>query len=431
MQYANPLFSINSLPRDLVDEIASFFNKDPTLSTKCDLMQMSEEPLIKNLPEKNKNIYFITRNGIWYFDCNISRLEKLKFLPQKSLKSLAEKLNITKKRPATQQDLLLITDYTGHTQAPLSQLVLISRLFYDTIQYKRLTPKLLQYVAYGNQSKVKEILTLCPELLMHKGKVTDYSGRTFKKISAFQYAIWAWDTKFMAPMLLNLLPKNNKGKAIQKELQIQYEQLVNQGINYSLDGKEYNEQHFDFSSIIEKMKFFVKNFNIWADSECRFYWGNKIGHAQFLLPVHVAQFYCDPQVIYDVNTDVSQLSLSYMPPYIVNKGSNKHFWYATLKNKKLGKDLGVIRDPLQIYFYGHNDKAAIALENSMAWHNYMRNMVKSDIVLNLHLINQLHAARKDDLLALKTQLYAPISPVKQLPSPINKDTASDMCCIML
>ena len=49
------------------------------------------------------------------------------------------------------------------------------------------------HVAFGEQDEAKEMLKINPELLLHKGDVTDYSNRTFKGITAFQYALWALD----------------------------------------------------------------------------------------------------------------------------------------------------------------------------------------------------------------------------------------------
>ena len=66
-------------------------------------------------------------------------------------------------------------------------------------EYKRLlsndlmTAKVLMLVAQGQQTQAQALLVHQPNLLSQRGDVTDYSGRTFKNITAYEYAYWAKD----------------------------------------------------------------------------------------------------------------------------------------------------------------------------------------------------------------------------------------------
>ena len=53
--------------------------------------------------------------------------------------------------------------------------------------------QLLQSVAEGEQDKAEEFIQKNKNLLLYPGTVKDLSGREFKQITAFQYALWALD----------------------------------------------------------------------------------------------------------------------------------------------------------------------------------------------------------------------------------------------
>ncbi len=102
---------------------------------------------------------------------------------------------------------------------------------------KKITQKLLQAVANGMESRtvkvdpkphdlfVEDLLRLSPEFLLEKGDFTDWGGRTFKNITAFQYALWARDFK-MIERMLKCIPVGEEGDAIRTELLRQYEQVT-------------------------------------------------------------------------------------------------------------------------------------------------------------------------------------------------------------
>lgn len=72
-----------------------------------------------------------------------------------------------------------------------------SNLARTSNEYKRLlsndlmTAKLLMLVAQGQQIQAQALQAQQPNLLSQRGDVTDYSGRTFKNITAYEYAYWA------------------------------------------------------------------------------------------------------------------------------------------------------------------------------------------------------------------------------------------------
>ena len=50
------------------------------------------------------------------------------------------------------------------------------------------TAYLLKLVACGHRHDANQVLSQQPDLLLQRADVTDYSGRTFKNITAYDYA---------------------------------------------------------------------------------------------------------------------------------------------------------------------------------------------------------------------------------------------------
>ena len=74
--------------------------------------------------------------------------------------------------------------------------------------------QLLQYVAQGEQDKAEELIEKDKNLLLHAGTVKDLSGREFKQITVFQYALWAIDWH-MWTMIQKYLPAEAQVKQFQ------------------------------------------------------------------------------------------------------------------------------------------------------------------------------------------------------------------------
>ncbi|CAM4389298.1 MAG: hypothetical protein LEGION0403_FIIPPAGN_02631 [Legionella sp.] len=131
-----------------------------------------------------------------------------------------------------------------------SALSLTSNDIYTTFHPPRLLNALLLSVAHGNQVNAEKILKRYPELLMEKGTLTDYSGRTFKDITAFQYALWALDTRYMCTMMLNCIPQNELGEKIRISLLNQQGEHEINGVTYTLKNKTYQEKHYDCEPLV-------------------------------------------------------------------------------------------------------------------------------------------------------------------------------------
>lgn len=199
------------------------------------------------------------------------------------------------------------------------------------------TRKLLSAVAYGMESKAvnvnpqpkdvfaEDLLKKSPEFLLERGDITDWGGRTFKNITAFEYALWAKDFK-MLEMMLACIPATAEGDRIRAGLLEQYEQVTapintGGGLTYELTydrpvqdakgipikdaagvwqttslTKVHTENHFDVTPLLKAYQDYNDKFNdegrTWPlRNAC---WVKIIGTLQRLLPIHILQRYCDP-----------------------------------------------------------------------------------------------------------------------------------------
>jgi hypothetical protein len=174
-------------------------------------------------------------------------------------------------------------------------------LFHNKPIGARLVEKLLLFVARGEEDKARQILKRYPELLFNRGNVTDYSMRTFYDISAFQYALWALDTR-MQRMIMNVIPKGEAGHALWVELIAQDAALEDVGVSYTLNGETCMKQHhFDFGIIIRPLEYYVNHLEDWYNENPKNWtaikeaWCRGVGGAQVLVPVNVANEYCHPK----------------------------------------------------------------------------------------------------------------------------------------
>ncbi len=135
--------------------------------------------------------------------------------------------------------------------------------------------QLLQYVAEGEEDNAEELIKKDKNLLLHAGTVTDLSGREFKQITAFQYALWAMDWH-MWTMIQKYLPKEAQAE--------QFQALESKG---TMHGK-----HFNLQGLIGALQTYVDNYDNWSGTQCGEHWRKVVGAAQKELPVHVVNEYC-------------------------------------------------------------------------------------------------------------------------------------------
>lgn len=170
---------------------------------------------------------------------------------------------------------------------------------------KLLTAKLLAHVVHGEQNGADALLETYREfqhkspltskeiqtvLLQRTGDITDYAGRTFKKITAYEYAFWAKDT-YMCRMLEKHMDKDTKAYMLKR-----CETIEKDGLTYEQHGVTKNSTHFSFAPLLEAYNDYIQ-----ADHRWRRNIGPKdaliptwlaIGLAQRDVPVHVINEYC-------------------------------------------------------------------------------------------------------------------------------------------
>ncbi|WED42037.1 hypothetical protein [Legionella cardiaca] len=164
--------------------------------------------------------------------------------------SLSNREITNKDKESNEQELLnIINAREAYTAS--------SRLFYHVsakVPRSHIVTQLLLRTAQGKEDSVKQLFELAPaciRYLIAKSDVEDYSGRRFKNISAFQYALWSWDWH-MWEMMLAALEKaeiyaldNNPDKRIdiltkQEIIEIrttlldQYHEVVDKGLDYTV-----------------------------------------------------------------------------------------------------------------------------------------------------------------------------------------------------
>lgn len=132
--------------------------------------------------------------------------------------------------------------------------------------------QLLQFVAEGEQDKAEVLIQTDKNLLCHVGRMKDLSGREFKQITAFQYALWAMDYH-MWRMIQNYLPEESQAA----QLLTLESQGTEHGYHFSL--KELTDG-------LERAKKWECN-ALWEDAFCTW-----VSISQMKLPAHVANEYC-------------------------------------------------------------------------------------------------------------------------------------------
>jgi hypothetical protein len=235
--------------------------------------------------------------------------------------------------------------------------------------------QLLQYVVEGEQDKAETLIQKDPNLLLHMGTVTDLSGREFKGITAFQYALWALDWH-MWQMIQRYLPT---------EAQVeQLNQLESKGTTYG--------KHFSFEPLINALQVYVTHAEKkWDyDERAEYHWQTLVGGAQKLLPAHVINEYCRPDRSFAPCPAFTEETLPR-----TRKFSNGSEWFmAILNGGKLGEKFGAFR----------------ACINSTAGGLHVVRAAKEIVAVDLRAIQSLSETRVQQLNRLVSQLQSVSSP---------------------
>lgn len=170
-------------------------------------VQNTEVPQSDSLIQKENNNFVISTPST-----GLSEVKSAEALPNNpfAIDELAE--HIAHFVP-TSDVLTIIDEKTGEENTrkinPLADFVSGNRFFYHLTQPRHLASKLLLLTAQGKEDEVAKFFAMSPHLirsLIAQNDVEDYSGRQFKNISVFQYALWARDWH-MWEMMLKALDK--------------------------------------------------------------------------------------------------------------------------------------------------------------------------------------------------------------------------------
>ena len=196
-----------------------------------------------------------------------------------------------------------------------------SALASSSTVYKRLlstelmSAKLLIQVAHGAQTRAQAMLAQYPDLSLQRGDVTDYSGRIFKNITAYEYAYWAMDTH-MCRML-----EAHMDEATKAEMLARCETIERDGLSYKQHGVDKNSKHFDFEPLITAYTQYIEAYNSRNAGQgsydaVRAAW-MAVGVAQCDVPVHVINEYCrrdrrfHPRPSFEVTGDTLPRDVTY------------------------------------------------------------------------------------------------------------------------
>ncbi|WP_173235463.1 hypothetical protein [Legionella antarctica] len=210
--------------------------------------------------------------------------------------------------------------------------------------------KFLEFVAHGKQDHAEKIFTIrkknphqLQELLLERGTVTDYSGRTFTNISAYEYAYWAKD-KHMCRMLESHMDENTKAAMLKR-----CEAIESNGLTYKQHGVEVkNSKHFDLTPLKTALNNYIDGYDNWESSQncdaMKAAW-MEVGKEQRDVPVHVANEYCRKDRSFDptpqFNEDKLPRKLAFHN-YNTNKGES---WFPLVisDSSGLAVDFALIR----------------------------------------------------------------------------------------
>ena len=211
--------------------------------------------------------------------------------------------------------------------------------------------------AHGEEETIKQLVQLSPPELLHsfatRVNVTDYSGRLFTNISAFQLMCWALDSQMIFEAMLKPLQKAfNEGyggaEAIRQELERQSNEIQTTGVSYTLNGEaKQGEHHFDFQPLIAALDLYVEQYDNWTMAQRHEHWCDIVGRLQRLVPVHVAQHYCE-RIPFDGKKpfrNTTLLRALRFRNWTSTATDNFESWFPLTRDNRLGFDFGIYNWP--------------------------------------------------------------------------------------
>ena len=170
--------------------------------------------------------------------------------------------------------------------------------------------KLIMLVAHGDEAGASSLLERFPNLSLERGDVTDYSGRTFKNITAYEYAYWARDWHMLDMLEAHMSPEQ-KTKMLQK-----IDAIEQHGLTYTTQtGETKTSKHFSLQPLIDQYNAYLAVYARWnatpqtaSDDDLDRAWLD-IGLEQRNLPAYVIQEYCRPDRSFHPRPEFSEPNL--------------------------------------------------------------------------------------------------------------------------
>jgi hypothetical protein len=241
---------------------------------------------------------------------------------------------------------------------------------------------LLMAVPRGKQNEAERIVDMHPELQLEPGTLTDYAGRIFMNITAYEYAYWAKDTH-MCCML-----EKHMSSEIKAEMLKRCENIEKNGLTYIQQGvKVTGSKHFDFTPLKTALQNYIDGYSHWCKrnnwTAMRAAW-MQVGLAQHNLPVHVLNEYCRKDRSFDPKPTFKEDSLPRELTFYSLTTETEQSLLPFIVAGRLGVDLALTR-----------------MNCGTAQGASVRVWIPK---LDLEAINQLDKVRTNDLALLRNQL---------------------------
>ncbi|QBR83806.1 hypothetical protein E3983_05375 [Legionella israelensis] len=263
--------------------------------------------------------------------------------------------------------------------------------------------KLVRLVARGEENAAKAMLKTDIDLLLKKEHVTDYSGRTFDKVSAFQYALWAMDSHMWQMMLECLQEVANEGnddraEEIKAKLLAQYKEVQEKGLNYTLNDEAHThveeEHHFNFQPLLDALDTYAQDFDQWTWPQREDHWNHKVGGAQRLVPAHIAQEYCHPDFPFNSFRSFKEADFPRELTFYNQISDKMESWFPLSEDNGLGFDFAI--------YNGHSESGAEArVWKNTGWSSQV--MAR----FNCTALSDLYEVRTQEVVELEKSLSAP------------------------